>query len=149
VDDFAQAGANGYTFHVEATKDPRALIKKIRSAGMHPAITLKPGAPVESVLELAGEVDMVLVMSVEPGFGGQGFMADQMEKVKVLRAKYPQLAIEVDGGIAPDTIDQAAKAGANVIVSGSAIFKAKDMAQTIKTLREAVDNQLAAATGKQ
>jgi len=144
VSDFAKAGANGYTFHIEATKDPRALIAKIREAGMAPGITLKPDTPVEAVMELAGLVDMVLIMTVNPGFGGQGFMADQLSKVRALRAKYPQLAIEVDGGIAPDTIEQAAQAGANVIVSGSAIFKAKDMAGTIKTLRDAVDKALEA-----
>jgi len=142
VDDFAKAGANSYTFHVEATKDPRALIAKIRAAGMAPGITLKPDTPVDAVVELASLVDMVLVMTVNPGFGGQGFMADQLSKVRTLRAQFPSLAIQVDGGIAPDTIEQAAQAGANVVVSGSAIFKAKDMAATIKTLRDAVDKAI-------
>lgn len=84
---------------------------------------------------------MVLVMTVEPGFGGQSFMADQMPKVAALRKKYPDLPIEVDGGLSEKTVDQAAKAGANVIVAGSAVFGAKDPAEVIKTLREAVEKR--------
>lgn len=142
VKDFAKAGASNYTFHVEASKDPKALISEIRSLGMSPAITLKPKTPLEDILPFVPLVDMVLIMTVEPGFGGQSFMVDQLEKVRRLRKEFPHLNIEVDGGLAPDTIDQAAEAGANVIVSGSAIFKAKDMAGTIKVLRDAVEKQI-------
>lgn len=84
---------------------------------------------------------MVLIMTVEPGFGGQSFMADMMPKVEALRKKYPDLQIEVDGGLSEKTIDQAAEAGANVIVAGSAVFGAKDPAEVIKKLREAVDKR--------
>jgi ribulose-phosphate 3-epimerase len=84
---------------------------------------------------------MVLVMTVEPGFGGQSFMADQLPKVAALRKKYPHLPIEVDGGLSEKTVDQAAEAGANVIVAGSAIFGAKDPAEVIRTLREAVEKR--------
>jgi len=84
---------------------------------------------------------MVLIMTVEPGFGGQSFMAEMMPKVEALRKKYPDLQIEVDGGLSEKTIDQAAEAGANVIVAGSAVFGAKDPAEVIKKLREAVDNR--------
>jgi ribulose-phosphate 3-epimerase len=142
VEDFARAGANNYTFHIEATQDAGKLIKQIREAGMHPGITLKPGTPLEAILPYVPLVDLVLIMTVEPGFGGQSFMVEQLEKVRVLRAAYPHLDIEVDGGLGPDTIDMAATAGANVIVSGSAIFKAKDMEATIKLLRDAVNKQL-------
>jgi ribulose-phosphate 3-epimerase len=142
VTDFAKAGANSYTFHVEATKDARALIDAIHAAGMKAGITLKPGTPLTDILPFVPLVDMVLIMTVEPGFGGQSFMAGQMEKVRTLRASYPLLNIEVDGGIGPDTIETAASAGANVIVSGSAVFKAKDMRATIKLMRDAVNNHI-------
>jgi len=148
VEDFAKAGANSYTFHIESTKDAAALIKKIRGAGMAVGITLRPATPLEAILPFVPDVDMVLVMTVNPGFGGQSFMADQMDKVRTLRKQFPKLHIEVDGGIAPDTIDQAAQAGANVIVAGSAVFKAKDMKECISTLRSAVDKQLAATSSK-
>lgn len=84
---------------------------------------------------------MILVMTVEPGFGGQSFMESELEKVKALRKRYPDLPIEVDGGLSEKTIDQAAKAGANVIVAGSAVFGAKDPRDVISRLREAVDKQ--------
>lgn len=84
---------------------------------------------------------MVLIMTVEPGFGGQKFMADQLPKVQALRTKYPDLHIEVDGGLAIDTVDQAAEAGANVIVAGSAVFGAKDPVEVIRRLREAVESR--------
>lgn len=84
---------------------------------------------------------MVLVMTVEPGFGGQSFMASELPKVKALREKYPELPIEVDGGLSEKTVDQAADAGANVIVAGSAVFGAKDPADVIKKLREAVEKR--------
>jgi len=145
VDDFAKAGANSYTFHVEATKDPAALIKKIKEAGMAASISLKPATPLSEILPFVPSVDMVLVMTVKPGFGGQSFMADQLEKVRQLRAQFPKLHIEVDGGLAPDTVEQAAQAGANIIVAGSAVFKAKDMKECIATLRGAVDKQLASS----
>lgn len=91
---------------------------------------------------------MVLVMTVRPGFGGQKFMASELPKVAALRNKYPDLNIEVDGGIGPSTIDQAADAGANVIVSGSAVFGAKDPADVIRQLREAVEERLGRVISK-
>lgn len=141
VDDFAKAGASNYTFHVEATSDPAALIKRIRESGMKPAITLRPKTSLESILPYVPDVDMVLVMSVEPGFGGQSFMPDQMAKVRALRSAFPSLHIEVDGGVSEETIQLVSDAGANVVVSGSAIFKSKDMAATIKHMRDAIDNK--------
>jgi ribulose-phosphate 3-epimerase len=126
VEDFAKAGASGYTFHIEATNDPTSLIEKIRTAGMKVGIALRPRTSLDTVMPYADKVDMILVMTVEPGFGGQSFMADQMEKVRRIRSLYPNLNIQVDGGVGPSTIDTCALAGANVIVSGNAVFKAPE-----------------------
>jgi ribulose-phosphate 3-epimerase len=109
-----------FTFHLESTSDPEALIAQIKATGMKVGLAIKPGTPVEAAAKLAATVDMVLVMTVEPGFGGQSFMVDMMPKVAALREQFPELDIEVDGGLSPSTIDHAAKAGANMIVAGSA-----------------------------
>lgn len=95
VEEIANAGGDQYTFHIEATKDAKALVAQIKATGMKAGIALRPGTPVEEVLPYVDDVDMVLVMTVEPGFGGQKFMADMMPKVEFLRAKYPTLDIEV------------------------------------------------------
>ncbi|KAF2316444.1 hypothetical protein GH714_041785 [Hevea brasiliensis] len=117
IEPLGKAGASGFTFHVEASRENwRELIQKIKSKGMRPGVALKPGTPIEEVyplVECENPVEMVLVMTVEPGFGGQKFMPDMMDKVKTLRKKYPSLDIEVDGGLGPSTIDMAASAGAN------------------------------------
>jgi len=140
VKDFASAGANGFTFHIEATKDPLALITAIKEAKMLPGIAVKPKTSIDTVLPYLDMVHLILVMTVEPGFGGQGFMQEMMPKVQQLRKLRPSLNIEVDGGLAPDTIGAAAAAGANVIVSGSAIFKyPQKYKEIIATLRHAVD----------
>ncbi|GMP29618.1 hypothetical protein CsSME_00004637 [Camellia sinensis var. sinensis] len=143
VEPFGKAGASGFTFHVEASKDNwQELIQQIRSKGMKPGVALKPGTPVEDVYPLLdGEnpVEMVLVMTVEPGFGGQKFMPEMMDKVRALRKKYPSLDIEVDGGLGPSTIDAAASAGANCIVAGSSVFGASEPAQVISLMRKSVD----------
>ena len=142
VDDFHQAGANQITFHLEATNDALSLIKKIKSLGMRCGLAIKPKTPVESLFPYLEEVDMVLIMTVEPGFGGQKFMNDQMEKVSTLRKKMPNLDIQVDGGIAEDTIEIVAMNGANVVVSGSAIFKAKDTKKIIDDFRQTIQSNL-------
>jgi ribulose-phosphate 3-epimerase len=139
VGDIADAGGDQFTFHLEATREPLALIQQIRDAGMKVGVAVKPGTPVADVFPLVDKVDMVLVMTVEPGFGGQKFMADMMPKVETLRAKFPALDIEVDGGLGPATIDAAAKAGANMIVAGSSVFKATDTAAVILELRHSVE----------
>ncbi|CAL5370251.1 unnamed protein product [Camellia sinensis] len=143
VEPFGKAGASGFTFHVEASKDNwQELIQQIRSKGMKPGVALKPGTPVEDVYPLLdGEnpVEMVLVMTVEPGFGGQKFMPEMMDKVLALRKKYPSLDIEVDGGLGPSTIDAAASAGANCIVAGSSVFGASEPGQVISLMRKSVD----------
>ena len=105
---------------------------------MRVGIALKPGTAVETVMPFLGDLDMVLIMTVEPGFGGQKFMADQMPKVAAIRAAAPTLDIQVDGGLGESTIQAAAEAGANVIVAGTAVFKSASPPGTIKMLREAV-----------
>jgi ribulose-phosphate 3-epimerase len=139
VQDMKEAGAQMFTFHIEATKEPQVLIKKIKDAGMKVGIALKPKTPASAVFDFARQVDLVLVMTVEPGFGGQKFMADMMPKVKELRAKYPNLDIQVDGGIGPDNIDTCAQAGANWIVAGSSVFKSKNPTETIIQMKRSIE----------
>ena len=135
---FLAAGANGVTFHLEAVEDARALARTIRAAGARAGIALKPGTPAEVVLPYLDELDMVLVMTVEPGFGGQAYMADMASKIERIAAEIGErpIDLQVDGGLAPDTVEHAARAGANVIVAGSAVFNAPDPAQAIRALRE-------------
>jgi ribulose-phosphate 3-epimerase len=142
VEEFANVGADQFTFHYEATKDPLALVKLIKSHNIRAACAIKPGTPVDVLFEIAPYLDMALVMTVEPGFGGQKFMADMMPKVETLREKFPQLDIQVDGGLGKATIPQAAKAGANVIVAGTSVFTAPDPAEIIKFLRDNVEDNL-------
>ncbi|KAL9254776.1 Ribulose-phosphate 3-epimerase, cytoplasmic isoform-like protein [Drosera capensis] len=142
VEPLGKAGASGFTFHVEVTKDNwQELVQQIKHRGMRPGVALKPGTPVEEVYPLVegdNPVEMVLVMTVEPGFGGQKFMPEMMEKVRALRENYPSLDIEVDGGLGPSTIDVAALAGANCIVAGSSIFGTPEPAAVISLLRKSV-----------
>ncbi|KAK1758243.1 Oxoglutarate and iron-dependent oxygenase degradation C-term-domain-containing protein [Echria macrotheca] len=158
VKNFKKAGCDLYCFHYEAANSsaaespettselrtsPRELIRYIHDNGMLAGIAIKPATKVDVLWDVLDSPhakerpDMVLVMTVEPGFGGQKFMASELPKVQELRKRYPDLNIEVDGGLGPGTIDQAADAGANVIVAGSAVFGAKDPAEVISLLREA------------
>ncbi|QCD96674.1 ribulose-phosphate 3-epimerase, cytoplasmic isoform [Vigna unguiculata] len=143
VEPLAKAGASGFTFHVETLKnDWEELIQRIKSHGMRPGVSVKPGTPIEEVfplVEAENPVEMVLVMTVEPGFGGQKFIPQMMDKVRILRKKYPSLDIEVDGGLGPSTIEVAASAGANCIVAGSSVFGAPEPAQVISLLRNSVE----------
>lgn len=139
VEAFAKAGADVITFHLEADSDVEATIATIRAAGAKPALAIKPKTPAEAVFPYLDSVDMILVMTVEPGFGGQSFMYDCMPKVRAVRKEANRrgktdLLIQVDGGINEDTVVDAAAAGANVIVSGSTIFKAPDAEQMIHSL---------------
>ena len=148
---FAAAGADGFTFHIEAVDGvaaAAALAADVRAAGMRAGIALKPGTPLDAELlslAAAGGVDMVLVMTVEPGFGGQAFMPSMMAKVAELRAACPGLHIEVDGGVGPANIGVVAAAGANVIVSGTALFGAPDAAAAVAAMVAAVDGASSAA----
>jgi ribulose-phosphate 3-epimerase len=136
---YADAGAANVTFHVEAAADPVGTARAIRSAGALAGLSVKPGTPLEGYLELLREFDTLLVMTVEPGFGGQDFIADMMSKVRLARehvaAGHLRLFIEVDGGITADTIEQAAQAGADVFVAGSAVYGADDPAKAVEALR--------------
>ncbi|KAI1293480.1 Ribulose-phosphate 3-epimerase [Halotydeus destructor] len=142
IEDMADAGANLYTFHVEATQDIDKCIRKVRDAGMKVGLALRPGTPVDIVLPFVEQVDMVLVMTVEPGFGGQKFMGHMMAKVERLRQQFQHLDIEVDGGVGPNTIDACASAGANMIVSGSAVINSPDQRQVITLMRDRVAQAL-------
>ncbi|MEG1179594.1 MAG: ribulose-phosphate 3-epimerase [Oscillospiraceae bacterium] len=140
IEPFAQAGADLITFHVEADSDIRQTIEAIKSAGCKAALSVKPKTPASEVFDYLDLIDMVLVMTVEPGFGGQSFMADMMPKVREIRNECNRrglkMEIQVDGGINENNISEAARAGANVFVSGSTIFSAKDSGQMIKMLKE-------------
>jgi len=144
VEPMSEAGANQYTFHAEAVSlsDMTDLCRKIREAGMKVGIGIKPGTPVQYVVPYVSMADVILVMTVEPGFGGQSFMEDMMEKVAHLRKEFPELDIEVDGGVGPNSIDACAQAGANMIVSGTAIVNAPDQKEVIAQLRQSVESVL-------
>lgn len=144
IDDMAKAGADIFTFHIEIEQSKNEqdivdLINRIKAAGMKVGIALKPKTPVEAVKAYLCMLDQVLVMTVEPGFGGQSFMHEMMPKVAALRDMLPpSVQIEVDGGLGPDTIETAAKAGANMIVAGSSVFKASDPSLVIQQLKDHV-----------
>lgn len=144
VPEIAKAGGDQYTFHYESTKDPIALVKLIKEHGLKAACAIKPGTSVDVLYELGEHLDMALVMTVEPGFGGQKFMADMMPKVEKLRLKFPQLNIQVDGGLGKETVPAAADAGANVIVAGTSCFTAPDPVVLIDYMRETVNASLKA-----
>ena len=135
INDYVGAGAQLITFHYEATENPRAVLEQIKAAGVGAAISVKPGTPVEEMEPYLEEIDMALIMTVEPGFGGQSFMADMMPKVTWLREHTsPDFLIQVDGGVDAKTAPVCKAAGANVLVSGSAFFKAADKAAFVQTL---------------
>lgn len=136
IDDFISAGADIISFHTECQSDIEKTIDKIIAGGAKAALAVKPATDVEVVYPYLDKLSMVLVMTVEPGFGGQSFMESTMPKVEKLRAKCPHLDIQVDGGINTDTVKIAGKAGANVFVAGSAVFKSENPAETIKMLKE-------------
>lgn len=138
ISDMADAGVDQYTFHIEPVEDVAAVCRKVREAGMKVGLALKPNTAVLDVEQFIELADLVLIMTVEPGFGGQKFMEDMMPKVRHLRENYPLLNIEVDGGVGLNTIDCCAKAGANWIVAGTAIIKATDQCTVIKQLKGSV-----------
>ena len=139
IDDFADAGADIITFHVECDSDIDKTIEKIKSRGIKAGLVIKPKTPAESVFDYLDKIDLVLVMTVEPGFGGQSFMADMMPKVKAIRDEANRrgldITIEADGGIGEATIAQCAEAGVDVCVAGTAVFKAEDAAKAIEELQ--------------
>jgi ribulose-phosphate 3-epimerase len=139
---YAEAGAGSVTFHIEAAAEPHQLIRDLHAAGARAAMAIKPGTPFTPYEELLDELDMVLVMTVEPGFGGQSFMADQLPKVRqvreAVRRRGGEVWIQVDGGVSAKTIEQCAEAGADVFVAGSAVYGAEDAAAAVDHLRTLV-----------
>lgn len=142
IEQFAKAGADIIGFHIEAGSDVKETIDLIHSFGKKACLTIKPKTPASAVFEYLPMLDMVLVMSVEPGFGGQKFMPESLDKIKEIREKAQELGldidIEVDGGINLETAPLAVKAGANVLVTGNVLFSADDKTKRLAELREVV-----------
>ena len=140
---YAEAGAASVTFHAEAAQAPVRLARELRGAGVRVGVALRPASPVEPFLDLLDEIDMVLVMTVEPGFGGQSFIEGMLPKIRRTRAAIDAARldtwVQVDGGVARDTIARVAQAGANVFVAGSAVYGADDVAAEIHELRRLAD----------
>lgn len=141
VEQFAEAGADYLTVHVETELHLHRLVNRIRELGVKPAVTLNPATSVDLLDEILSEVDMVLVMSVNPGFGGQKFIPASLDKIRRLRQKLKrldrQVLIEVDGGVNQETAPQLIEAGVDVLVAGSAVFGSADMKATIAALKQA------------
>jgi ribulose-phosphate 3-epimerase len=144
---YAEAGAANVTFHVEAAADPVQTARAIRSNGALAGLSVKPGTPLEPYLDVLREFDTLLVMTVEPGFGGQAFMAEVLPKVRLAReqvkAGHLRLFVEVDGGVDEQTISAAAEAGADVFVAGSAVYGAGDPARAVEALRRRARDAMA------
>ena len=142
IEEFARAGADIISIHVEATPHIHGALQKIRAAGVKPSVVINPGTPVEAIKNVLNLVDQVLVMTVNPGFGGQDFLPETMGKIRELvalrEANQLNFDIEVDGGIDDKTIQMAREAGANIFVAGSYVFKG-DVSHQVQTLRDALD----------
>ena len=142
IEEFARAGADIISIHVEATPHIHGALQKIRAAGVKPSVVINPGTPVEAIKNVLNLVDQVLVMTVNPGFGGQAFLPETMGKIRELvalrEANQLNFDIEVDGGIDDKTIQMAREAGANIFVAGSYVFKG-DVSHQVQTLRDALD----------
>lgn len=143
VSSFADCGSDLITFHSEATEEPNKVIEKIKDHGIKAGISIKPGTHFDEVKHLMKDIDLLLIMTVEPGFGGQSFMTEMLPKIKEAREFIEErgldVDISVDGGISPETAPEAVKAGANVLVSGSSIFEG-DIKKNIRGLRKAVSD---------
>ena len=133
-----KAGADLITFHVESESPVKETLQAIHEAGCQAGLVLKPGTPAQAVKDMLPLCDVVLVMTVEPGFGGQTFMEDMMPKVTQLKKWAPQVLVEVDGGINPQTAVQCVKAGADVLVAGTSVFRASDVKEAIEALKQPV-----------
>jgi len=143
AEEFIRAGASILTFHIEALPEPRPLIEKIRKLGARPGLVIRPRTPASSLFPFLRDVDMALVMTVEPGFTGQKFMADCVVKAAQIRREAgPQFDIEVDGGINEKTVEQIARAGANVVVAGAAIYRADDPRAAVRRIRDSLKRNI-------
>ena len=140
IKDFVDAGSDLIVVHVEACKHLHRTIQNIKSHNVKAGVALNPSTPIESIKHVLEDVDMILIMTVNPGFGGQSFIEGMIEKIKELKSiideKNLNVDIQVDGGIKPSNIDKVVKAGANVIVAGSAIFNSDDINETVKLMRK-------------
>ena len=136
---FIEAGADIVSFHLEALSDAGKTIDSILGCGAKPAVAIKPETPVQAVFPYLDRLFMVLVMTVEPGFGGQEFMAEMLPKAAELKKRKPDLLVEVDGGINEETIAEAARAGVDVCVAGTSVFRSKDAEKAILRLKEAAE----------
>ncbi|MEG1427058.1 MAG: ribulose-phosphate 3-epimerase [Oscillospiraceae bacterium] len=132
---FAAAGADILSFHVECEDDPKEVIEAIRALHMRPAMSIKPNIPWEALLPFIHDLDMVLVMTVEPGFGGQAMQPEQLFKVRALKEQFPHLLLEVDGGIGRQNIRACQEAGVDIAVAGTSVFKAESPEQEIAALK--------------
>lgn len=143
VDDYLAAGCDSITIHIEAEPNPRDLLRHIRKGGAEAGLTLNPATPLSAIEPFLDDCDLVLVMSVNPGFGGQSFMPEVLDKVRALRAKLrPGVRLSIDGGIAAATIGLAAAAGARHFVTGSAVFDADDYGVAIRQLEQLAASSL-------
>ena len=138
IESFAKAGADIITFHVEAAKHPHRVLQAIKAAGCKAGICLNPGTPLSMVEELLDDLDMIVIMSVNPGYGGQKFIPNSLDKIARLKAMLTKVGskaeIEVDGGVTVDNCKALAEAGADVLVAGSAVYKAQDITEAIRKL---------------
>jgi len=146
---YAEQGTNSVTFHFEAANHVASTISNIRSNGAKVGLAIKPATPFQEIEEFMADIDMLLIMTVEPGFGGQSFMHDQMVKVRTARAhienmKKEKPLLQIDGGVSLDTIAEAALAGANCFVAGSAVYKSADPAKMVDQLRQLASENFAA-----
>ncbi|MEA5052324.1 MAG: ribulose-phosphate 3-epimerase, partial [Propionicimonas sp.] len=137
---YAEAGCESVTFHIEASDEPVKLARTLRSLGARAAMALKPATPIDPYADLLPELDMVLIMTVEPGFGGQAFMDDMMPKVartrELVRALGTEVWVQVDGGVSEATIERCVEAGADTFVAGSAVYRADQPDAVVQALRE-------------
>ena len=131
---FAEAGADHITFHVESKCDPHKIIALIHSYGISAGVAIKPATPVSVLETYMGEAEMALLMTVEPGYGGQGFIMSSLDKIKEIRRKKPTIDVQVDGGINDRTAPLVKEAGANILVAGTYLLHAPDMGEAVKTL---------------
>jgi ribulose-phosphate 3-epimerase len=138
--EYAEAGCGSVTFHAEAARAPVRLARELRAKGARASMALKPATPVEPFADMLGELDMLLVMTVEPGFGGQKFLDLCLPKIRrareLISASGLEIWLQVDGGISPDTVERCAEAGADVFVAGSAVFGAEDPDAMVRALRD-------------
>ncbi|MBI2915798.1 MAG: ribulose-phosphate 3-epimerase [Elusimicrobia bacterium] len=143
IPSFAESGADNLTFHREAARDPKTLIRQIKNLRKKAGISIRPKTPVASIVPYLDQLDVVLVMTVEPGFGGQKFMPEMLDKIKILDQKIRKdklkCKIEVDGGIHSGTAPLTVREGARVLVAGNSIFGQKDRSAALKSIRKSID----------